>query len=75
MRAQRQKVRLLQQAGANKDDITMERCKYQYQMDTYKAFSKKMDLQTQMERVYYDLEGRVAPSKATYQKWMAERGK
>lgn len=75
MRAQRQKVRLLQQAGANKDDITMERCKYQYQMDTYKAFSKKMDLQTQMERVYYDLEGRVAPSKATYQKWLAERGK
>lgn len=72
MRAQRQKVRLLQRAGADKDDVTIERCKYQYKLDEYKAFSKKMGLQTQMERVYYDLEGRVAPSKDTYQKWLAD---
>ena len=72
MRAQRQKVRLLQQAGANTDEITTERCKYQYKLDEYKTFSKKMGLQTQMERVYYDLEGRVAPSKDTYRKWLAD---
>ena len=65
-------MRLLQQGGADKDDVTIERCKYQYKLDEYKAFSKKMGLQTQMERVYYDLEGRVAPSKDTYQKWLAD---
>ncbi len=70
MRAQRQKVRLLQEADADPDDITIEKCKYQYKIDEYKAFSLQMGLQTQMERVYYDLEGRIAPSKATYQKWL-----
>ena len=71
MRAQRQKVRLLQQGKADADDIVIEKCKYQAQIDEYKAFSKTMGLQTQMERVYYDLQGRVAPSKATYEKWLA----
>ncbi|MEG0989093.1 MAG: phage minor capsid protein, partial [Clostridium sp.] len=44
MRAQRQKVELLQKAGADPDDVMLARCKYQAQLDEYKSFSKKMGL-------------------------------
>lgn len=63
MRAQRQKVKLLQRAGADQDDITLARCKYQAQLDEYKAFCQRMGLQEQRERIYYDLQGRVAPGR------------
>lgn len=75
MRAQRQKVRLLQQGKANADDIIIEKCKYQAQLDEYREFSKKMGLQMQRERIYYDLQGRVAPSKATYERWIEGKDK
>ena len=65
MRAQRQKVKLLQQAGASQDDIMLARCKYQAQLDEYKAFCQRMGLQEQRERIYYDLQGRVAPGRRT----------
>lgn len=65
MRAQRQKVKLLQQAGASQDDIMLARCKYQAQLDEYKAFCERMGLQEQRERIYYDLQGRVAPGRRT----------
>lgn len=65
MRAQRQKVKLLQQAGASRDDIMLARCKYQAQLDEYKAFCERMGLQEQRERIYYDLQGRVAPGRRT----------
>lgn len=65
MRAQRQKVKLLQQAGADQDDIILARCKYQAQLDEYKAFCKRMGLQEQRERIYYDLQGRIAPGRRT----------
>lgn len=65
MRAQRQKVKLLQQAGASRDDIMLARCKYQAQLDEYKAFCQRMGLQEQRERIYYDLQGRVAPGRRT----------
>lgn len=65
MRAQRQKVKLLQQAGASQDDIMLTRCKYQAQLDEYKAFCERMGLQEQRERIYYDLQGRVAPGRRT----------
>ncbi len=65
MMAQRQKVKLLQQAGASQDDIMLARCKYQAQLDEYKAFCERMGLQEQRERIYYDLQGRVAPGRRT----------
>lgn len=65
MRAQRQKVKLLQQAGASQDDIMLARCKYRAQLDEYKAFCERMGLQEQRERIYYDLQGRVAPGRRT----------
>lgn len=73
MRAQRQKVLLLKEAEADADTIMLARCKYQAQLDEYKAFSKKMGLPEQRERIYYDLQGRVAPSRETYQKWQDEK--
>lgn len=63
MRAQREKVRLLQSGGADKDVVLNEKIKYQGQLDEYKRFSNKMDLKQQRQRVYLDLNGRVAPSK------------
>ena len=73
MRAQRQKVKLLQQAGADPEAILLEKCKYQAQLDEYKAFSRKMGLKEQRERIYYDLQGRVAPSKAAYAKYLDQQ--
>ena len=60
MRAQRQKIRLLQEAGADKDDIMLEKAKYQGQLNEYKQFSKKMGLPEQRERIYQDGLGKVA---------------
>lgn len=60
MRAQRQKVKLLQEGGADPDDILLERCKYQGQLDEYAQFSKKMGLVQERERIYLDMQGRVA---------------
>lgn len=69
MRAQRSKVRLLEEGEADPDDIVIAKCKYQAQLDEYKEFSKKFRLPEQKERIYADLKGRVAPSQATYHKW------
>lgn len=65
MRAQREKAKLLQQGGADPDEVLIARCKYQAMLDEYKEFSKKMKLPEQRERIYYDLRGRVAPSNST----------
>lgn len=73
MRAQRQKAQLLQQGGADKDDIINAKCRYQAMLDEYKGFSKKFNLPEQRERIYYDLRGRVAPSQRTYKKWQKEQ--
>ena len=73
MRAQREKVRLMQEGGADRDDIIIEQCKYQAQLDEYKEFSKRFRLPEQMERVYADLNGRAAPSARRYQRWKNER--
>ena len=71
MRAQREKAMLLKEGKAAPDDVLIARCKYQAMLDEYKAFSKKMRLPEQRERIYADLQGRVAPSKRTYQKWQS----
>lgn len=60
MRAQRQKIRLLQESGADKDDIMLEKARYQGQLNEYKQFSKKMGLLEQRERIYQDGLGKVA---------------
>ncbi len=73
MRAQRQKAQLLQEGGADKDQVVIAKCKYQAMLDEYKEFSKKFHLPEQRERIYADLLGRVAPSQRTYKKWQAEK--
>lgn len=70
MRAQREKVELLKEGGADKDDVMLARCKYQAQLDEYKRFSKVMKLPEQRERIYYDMRGRIAPSQQTYKKYL-----
>lgn len=60
MRAQRQKVKLLQEGKADPDDIMLARAKYQGQLDEYGRFCKKMGLPQERERIYLDMQGRVA---------------
>ena len=69
MRAQRQKVKMLQQGGADPDDVVISKAKYQAQLQEYKSFCKDMDLTPQMERVYIDGLGRVAPGKDVYSRY------
>lgn len=73
MRAQREKVELLKEGGADKDEVMLARCKYQAQLDEYKRFSKAMKLPEQRERIYYDMKGRVAPPRDVYQQYLAEQ--
>lgn len=60
MRAQREKVQLLQAGGADPDDVMLARAKYQGQLNEYSRFCKKMDLTEERERIYYDMRGRIA---------------
>ncbi len=74
MRAQRERVQLLREGGADPDDITIAQCKYQAILEEYRAFSSKMKLPTQMERVYTGrTPGRISPSPQTYAAWQAEQ--
>ncbi len=63
MRAQRQKVKLLEEGKADEDDIMINRAKYQGQLYEYTVFSRKMGLMQERERIYIDNLGRVAPYK------------
>ena len=51
MRAQRQKIKLLQAGGADEQDIILAKAKYQGQMQTYRDFSEKMKLPEQKARI------------------------
>ena len=65
MRKTRQDIRLMQDGGADLQDIVLKKAKYQGQMQTYKAFSEAMELPEQMERVYQDgLRGKFTPTKS-----------
>ena len=65
MRAQRQKIKLLQEGDADPEDIILAKAKYQGQMQTYKDFSEKMKLPEQKQRIMQDgLRGRFMPTKA-----------
>lgn len=52
MRKQRQDIKLLQEGGANEEDIIEAKSRYRATMTEYVEFSKKMGLPQQMERVY-----------------------
>lgn len=68
MRAQRARVKQLQAGGAEQEDINSAKARYLHTLKQYQDFSKKMKIPEQMERVYMDGIGRVAPGKSTYQK-------
>ena len=61
MRAQREKVKLLQAGGADPDEIILQKAKYQGQLNEYSRFCRKMSLTEERERIYLDMRGRVAP--------------
>ena len=63
MRAQREKVVLLKQGGADPDDVILARAKYQGQLSEYARFCRRMGLKQERERIYYDMRGRIAPRK------------
>ena len=64
MRAQRQKIKLLQEGGAGEKEIILAKAKYQGQVHTYKDFSEKMKLPEQMNRINQDgLRGKFMPTK------------
>lgn len=72
MRAQRQKVRLLQKGEADKDVILNERIKYNGQLYEYTKFSNKMNLKMQKQRIYQDglgtvgIRGKTPPLRKSY---------
>ena len=60
MRAQREKVRLLQHGGADQDEIILHKAKYQGQLNEYSRFCRKMSLTEERERIYLDMRGKIA---------------
>lgn len=69
MRAQRQKIKLLQAGGADEQDIILAKAKYQGQMQTYRDFSEKMKLPEQKARIMQDgLRGKFMPTKVEHAK-------
>lgn len=75
MRAQREKVRLLQAGGADPDEVLISKAKYQGQLNEYARFSRKMGLKQERDRIYLDMRGRVAPSKDSYRRTIAKTEK
>lgn len=61
MRAQRAYAKQLQQGKADKGDIIAAKARYLNTLHQYQKFSKIIGLPEQMERVYMDGLGRVAP--------------
>ena len=60
-----QKIKLLQEGGADDQEIILAKAKYQGQMQTYKDFSEKMNLPEQKKRIMQDgLNGKFMPTKA-----------
>lgn len=65
MRAQREKVKLLQAGGADQDEVILHKAKYQGQLNEYSRFCRKMSLTEERERIYLDMRGRVATNNKT----------
>lgn len=60
MRAQREKIKLLQAGGADQDEIILHKAKYQGQLNEYSRFCWKMSLTEERERIYLDMMGKIA---------------
>lgn len=60
MRAQREKVQLLQHGGADQQELILQKAKYQAQLNEYTKFSNKMNLEQERERIYLDMRGKIA---------------
>lgn len=60
MRAQREKVQLLQKGGADPQEVILQKAKYQGQLNEYAVFSRKMGLKEERERIYLDMQEYVA---------------
>ena len=63
MRAQRQEIKLLEDGGADEDDIIVARARYRGTSAEYARFSKAMDLPQQRERVTVDGPGNIGQGK------------
>lgn len=63
MRATRQQIKLLQEGGADAQEIMLKKARYQGQMQAYKDFSSKMGLPEQIKRVYQDGLGKIKTGK------------
>ena len=59
IRAQRQKIKLLQEGNASEDDIISAKCKYHKLSQEYTNFSKALDLPQERSRIYADGLGKV----------------
>lgn len=69
MRKYRQDIRLLQEGGADEEDIILKKARYRGAMQTYKDFSRKMGLPEQKQRILQDgLTGSFMPTKAEQKK-------
>ena len=60
MRAQREKVKLLQAGGADQDEVILHKAKYQGQLNEYSRFCRKLSLTEERERIYLDIMGKIA---------------
>lgn len=60
MWAQREKVQMLQEGGADPDEVMLQKAKYQGQLNEYAVFSRKMGLKEERERIYIDGRGWIA---------------
>ena len=60
MRAQREKVKLLQAGSADQDEVILHKAKYQGQLNEYSRFCRKMSLTEERERIYLDMMGKIA---------------
>ena len=63
MRAERQKIKLLQDGEADETDIMLARAKYRGTSQEYTSFSKAMDLPQQRQRVTVDGLGNIGRGK------------
>ncbi|RHK62612.1 minor capsid protein [Dorea formicigenerans] len=66
MRAQREKVKLLQAGGADQDEIILHKAKYQGQLNEYSRFCRKMSLTEERERIYLDMMGKIATNNKSH---------
>lgn len=66
MRSQRANIKQLKQGDASPDDVMAAQSRYLNTLHQYQGFSKKMGIPEQMERVYMDGLGRIAPGGQIY---------